>query len=263
MARFPLAIKVFNVLVYIFLLGSNVYSGLDPNNKNNSPYGGKHITFISPAPFVFGVWGLIHFLLGGFVIYQWFANQDLVLDGINWHFVSITVLNVLWLALWESDHLILAWITILITTIPVTIIYTILKQRSRDVSLNERIWIHAPFSLYHAWITVISVISIFAAFAHDKESSDSEPSLIVKIFVILSLLGLAKLATVGYLYKGEGDFSGSLVIAWYLYGVAVEQNDAAIHWTALVLAIINSIFILVSIVQKIRHRGEESTPLLG
>ncbi|GES82772.1 hypothetical protein RCL_jg11579.t1 [Rhizophagus clarus] len=207
MARFPLAIKVFNVLVYIFLLGSNVYSGLDPNNKNNSPYGGKHITFISPAPFVFGVWGLIHFLLGGFVIYQWFANQDLVLDGINWHFVSITVLNVLWLALWESDHLILAWITILITTIPVTIIYTILKQRSRDVSLNE--------------------------------------------------------PTVGYLYKGEGDFSGSLVIAWYLYGVAVEQNDAAIHWTALVLAIINSIFILVSIVQKIRHRGEESTPLLG
>jgi len=261
MARFPLAIKVANVLVYIFLLGSNVYSGLSPENEN-TPYGGKHLTFISPAPFVFGVWGLIHFLLGGFVIYQWFGDQELILDGVNWHFVNITLFNALWLALWHNDYLILAWIVILITIIPVTLIYAVLQRRS-DSSLNELIWIHAPFSLYHAWITVIAVISTFAAFAPDKKGDDSEPGLIVQIFVILALLSLAKLATVGYLYKGKGDIAGSIVIAWSLYGIAVEQQDPAIHWTALVLAVISSIGILIPLVHKIRHRHEESTPLLG
>ncbi|CAB4492196.1 hypothetical protein RhiirA5_353486 [Rhizophagus irregularis] len=263
MARYPLAIKIANVFVYIFLLGSNVYSGLFNRESENSPYGGKHLTYISPAPFVFGVWGLIHFLLGGFVIYQWFGDQDLVLDGINWHFVNITLLNTLWLALWHNDHLILSWIVILITTIPVSMIYAVIKRRDGN-NINEIIWIRAPFSLYHAWILVIAFISTFAAFANDKKNDDSHPSLVVKIFVVIALLILAKLGTIGYLYKGKGDIAGSIVIAWYLYGVAVEQNDQVIHWTALVLAIISSIVILGSVIQKIRNRhSEESTPLIG
>jgi len=262
MARFPLAIKVTNVLVYIFLLGSTVYSGFNPEN-DNSPYGGKkHVTFITPAPFVFGIWGLIHFLLGGFVIYQWFGDQELVLDGVNWHFVNITIFNAIWLSLWHYDYLILAWIVILITTIPVSMIYAVLRRRE-DYSLNELIWIHAPFSLYHAWIVVIAVISTFAAFTPDKESDDSKPGLIVQIFVFIALLGLAKLATIGYLYGGKGDIAGSIVIAWSLYGIAVEQKDPFIHWSAFVLAIISSILIFVPIVHKLRHRHEESTPLLG
>ncbi|CAB4445923.1 unnamed protein product [Rhizophagus irregularis] len=211
MARYPLAIKIANVFVYIFLLGSNVYSGLFNRESENSPYGGKHLTYISPAPFVFGVWGLIHFLLGGFV----------------------------------------------------SMIYAVIKRRDGN-NINEIIWIRAPFSLYHAWIVVIAFISTFAAFANDKKDDDSHPSLVVKIFVVIALLILAKLATVGYLYKGKGDIAGSIVIAWYLYGVAVEQNDQVIHWTALVLAIISSIVILGSVIQKIRNRhSEESTPLIG
>jgi len=99
MARYPLAIKISNLLVYVFLLGANVYSGLGPENED-SPYHDAHPTYISPAPFVFGVWGLIHFLLGGFVIYQFFGSaEELIVDGINWHFVGITLLNTLWLAL--------------------------------------------------------------------------------------------------------------------------------------------------------------------
>jgi hypothetical protein len=261
MARYPLAIKISNVLVYFLLLGSNIYSGLDPDN-NESPYGDKHLTYISPAPFVFGVWGIIHFLLGGFVIYQWFGNQDLILDGINWHFVSISLLNLLWLALWQTDHLILAWITILFTSVQISLIYKILKQSRDDHNINELIWIHAPFSLYHAWIVVISFISIFAAFAPKEEGS--KPSIIVKIFAVIALLLLAKLATIGYVYKSKGDVAGALVIAWTLYGIAVEQEDPVIHWTALVLAIISSIAIVVPIVRKFFHRNSgETAPLLG
>lgn len=110
---------------------------------------------------------------------------------------------------------------------------------------------------------MITVISTFAAFAPDKKDDDSKPGLIVKILVVIALLILTKLATIGYLYKGKGDIAGSIVIAWFLYGVAVEQSDPVIHWSALVLAIISSIIILGSVIQKIRHRSDESTPLLG
>lgn len=271
MARYPLAIKVANVLVYFFLLGANVYSVFDSrNNDDDSPSPFQRQTFISPAPFVFGVGGLIHFLLGGFVIYQWFGPQELILDGINWHYVGISLLNTLWLVFWQTDHLILAWITILLTILQVTYIYNVLtenresRERSDDApTINELIWIHAPFSLYHAWIVIINLISIFAAFATEKKSDDDKPSGIVRIFVIIGLIVLTKLGTVGYIWRGKGDIVGAIVIAWSLYGISVGQQDPAIHWTALVGAIITSLVICIPIYKKIRYRNEETTPLLG
>jgi len=265
MAKYPLAIKISNLLVYVFLFGATVYSGLGPDNED-SPYHNNHPTYISPAPFVFGVWGLIHFLLGGFVIYQFFGSaEELIVDGVNWHFVGISLLNTLWLALWQTDHLILSWITILVTSAQVSLIYKVLKQYHSEgsCSVNEQIWVHAPFSLYHAWIFVIAVISTFAAFAPDKVE-DEKPSVLVKILVVIGLLVLESTA-IGYIEGFKGDVSGALVIAWSLYGIAVEQEDAIIHWSALILAIITSLHILKPLYKKF-VKGEssgESAPLLG
>jgi hypothetical protein len=264
MARYPVAIKISNLLVYVFLLGANLYSGLGPDNKD-SPYNREHPTYISPAPFVFGVWGLIHFLLGGFVIYQFFGSaEELIVDGINWHFVGITLLNTLWLALWQTDHLILSWITILFTSAQVSLVYKILSQYHGEgsTSINERVWVHAPFSLYHAWIFVIAVISTFAAFAPDKVD-DEKPSVLVKILVVIGLLVLESTA-VTYVEALKGDIAGALVIDWALYGIAAEQEDPVIHWSALVLAVITSLHILKPLYKKyIKGSNEETAPLLG
>jgi len=263
MARFPLAIKISNLVVYIFLLSATLYSALGPEqSRDDSPYHDKP-TYISPAPFVFGVWGLIHFLLGGFVIYQFFGAHDIIVDGINWHFVGITLLNSLWLALWQTDHRILAWFTILITAGQVSFVYHVLKRHREDgCSINELIWVHAPFSLYHAWIVVIAVISTFAAFTHAK-SDDEKPTILMRVLVILALLFLEGTAA-GYIEKFKGDIAGAIVIDWALYGIAVEQSDPIIHWSALVLAVITSIHILKPIVQKlVRGNSDESAPLLG
>jgi len=260
MARFPLVIKISNLAVYIFLLSATLYSALGPDQSEDSPYHDKP-TYISPAPFVFGVWGLIHFLLGGFVIYQFFGANDIIVDGINWNFVGITLLNSLWLVLWQTDHRILAWITILITSLQVTYVYHVLKRhREEGCSINELIWVHAPFSLYHAWIFVIAVISTFAAFTHAK--SDEGPTILMKILVVIGLLVLEGTA-VGYIEKLKGDIAGAIVIDWALYGIAVEQSDPVIHWSALILAVITSLHILKPIVQKFRGSSEESAPLLG
>lgn len=261
MARFPLAIKIANVLVYFFLLGANIYSGLDPDNED-SPYDGNHVTFISPAAYTFGIWGLIHALLFGFVIYQWWGPEELILDGINWHFVFITLLNTLWLVLWQTDHLILAWIVILFTGAQITYVYKVIKKHYEDATISQVIWVHAPFSLYHAWIAVITAISFFAAFADDKTDEHNEPSVVVTIFVILALLSLASTATFAYIILGQGDIAGAIVIAWSLYGIAVEQDSAAIHWTALILGIITTLVLFIPIIKKLRGRGEERSPLL-
>jgi hypothetical protein len=261
MARFPLLIKISNLLAFIFLVGANVYSGLGPE-KDDSPYHENHPTYITPAPFVFGVLGLIQFLLGGFVIYQFFSsNPEVVVDGISWHFIGVILLNSLWLFLWQTDHLILAWIVVLITSSQISYIYYTIKYKYPGGSLNEIIWVHAPFSLYHAWIFVMAVISTFAAFLPDKEDDES-PSILIKILVVVGLLILEGTA-VGYIEKFKGDIAGAVVIAWTLYGIFVEQEDPVIHWSALILAIFTSFHILRPLYRKyVRGDSGESAPLL-
>ncbi|KAF0495081.1 putative membrane permease [Gigaspora margarita] len=190
----PLLIKVLNVLAYVFLLSANVYSGFE-GESGGSPYHNSHETYITPAPFVFGVWGLIHLLLGGFAP---FAAQ-------NW---------------------------------------------------ADKLFIHAPFSLYHAWIAVILVLSIFAALTPEK--TDEDPILLVKIVVVIALFILKGLS-VAYIEGFDSDIAGSIVIAWTLVGIFVEQQDPIIHWTALVLAIISIFHIvkgLITLYRKSSRSGE-------
>jgi len=158
----------------------------------------------------------------------------------------------------------LSWITILFTSAQVSLVYKILRQNHGEgsCSINERVWVHAPFSLYHAWIFVIAVISTFAAFAPDKVD-DEKPSILVKILVVIGLLVLESTA-VSYIEALRGDIAGALVIDWALYGIAVAQEDPVIHWTALVLAVFTSFHILRPIYKKyIQGSSEEQAPLLG
>ncbi|CAG8789637.1 28073_t:CDS:2 [Gigaspora margarita] len=184
----PLLIKVLNVLAYVFLLSANVYSGFE-GESGGSPYHNSHETYITPAPFVFGVWGLIHLLLGGFVIYQfWESANEVVVDVVHWHFIIITLLNTLWLTLW----------------------------------------------------------------------TDEDPILLVKIVVVIALFILKGLS-VAYIEGFDSDIAGSIVIAWTLVGIFVEQQDPIIHWTALVLAIISIFHIvkgLITLYRKSSRSGE-------
>jgi hypothetical protein len=58
--------------------------------------------------------------------------------------------------------------------------------------------------------------------------------------------------------------AGALVLAWYLFGVFAQQQEPAIHWTALGLGIAVSIYTLKPTVLRLvgRHSGE-TAPLLG
>ncbi|CAG8684290.1 1447_t:CDS:2 [Gigaspora margarita] len=252
----PLLIKILNILAYVFLLSANIYSGLE-GDKSGSPYHNSHETYITPAPFVFGVWGLIHLLFGGFVIYQfWDSANEVVVKVVHWHFIIITLLNTLWLTLWEHNYLILATIVVLFISGQISFVYhNLQKTPFAPQNWADRLFIHVPFSMYHAWIAVILVLSIFAAVTPEK--TDENPILLVKIVVVIALFILKGLS-VAYIEGGNSDIAGSIVIAWTLIGIFVEQQDPIIHWISLALAIISIIHIVKGIYNLYRKSRSKS-----
>ncbi|KAG0305429.1 hypothetical protein BGZ98_004162 [Dissophora globulifera] len=249
--------KVANVLVYVTLLSGNLYSTFG-GPEQDTPDDSKHQSYISPAAFTFLIWTLVYFMLGGMVVYQWFSNK--VHQAVGWHFVIVSVLNAIWLALWTSDHAILAFITLIFTSGAVSFVYYRLKELHAAETIPETLFLHLPFSLYHAWIFVLLVVNGFAAFSPVKEDGPST------FQVIISIAGLAFVAStvVGYIEYKKGDVAGALVLAWYLFGVFAQQEETYIHWSSLGLGIAVAVYTLKPIVFGLfGRRTGESAPLLG
>ncbi|KAG0225703.1 hypothetical protein BGW41_004578 [Actinomortierella wolfii] len=250
--------KVLNIVVYFTLLSGNLYSAFGGDKDHDSPYFSHHQSYITPASFVFFIWTLIHFLLGGMVIYQWFTDK--VHQAVGWHFILASVFNAIWLGLWTSDHNILALIALFFATGAVSYIYFRLKEQETAEGLRDVIFLHLPFSLYHAWIFVLLIINLFAVISPIREDGPST------FQTILAIAGLAFIAStvIGYIEYKQGDVAGALVLAWYLFGVFAHQKEPAIHWTALGLGIAVAAYTLKPFVLRLLGRQTgETAPLLG
>jgi len=67
------------------------------------------------------------------------------------------------------------------------------------------------------------------------------------------------------IYLHVRELAGSLVLAWYLFGVFAQQETPAIHWSALGLGVVVVLYTLKPFVARLvgRRSSGESAPLLG
>jgi hypothetical protein len=231
--------KIINVLVYFFFLGSNIYTVAAPGNV----YGSARETYVMPAPWVFLIWSLIHLLLLGTIVYQFFPlGKQVIIDGISWRFALLGILNAVYVSLWARHYYVLAFIFALFVSSAVTHIYYSIKKHHVASSLCEELFVHLPFSLYHGWTTVLVVLTAFEAFGVD--AAKHAPGVWTKIFVFLALLFLEATAA-GYAFSSkEGDLFASIAIAWALFGIFAHQTSSPfIHWTALVFAVFTLLWV--------------------
>jgi hypothetical protein len=212
-------LKIVNLLAYFFFLGSNIYTITGPHD--NIYYGGKE-TYVTPAPWAYLIWSLIHLLLLGTVIYQFFpGGKHTIVDAVSWRFPLLAVLNAIYINLWWSHHYVWgmrsfqieSWAKLmshcslcplpvrqlcshgkrqasrgshlLYSCLPSQHIYYIVKKYHSAQSYADELFVHLPFSLYHGWTTVLVVLTAFQAFGVNAHSHHA--GVWTKVFVFLSL----------------------------------------------------------------------------
>ncbi|CAG8685007.1 1751_t:CDS:2 [Cetraspora pellucida] len=122
----------------------------------------------------------------------------------------------------------------------------------------ELFLIHIPFSLYHAWIFVLTILTTFASFTPYKSNiNDEGPTIVVLVLVIIALI-LMEVVAIVYIERFK-DVAGASIIAWTLFGIAVEQEDLLIHWIALALMVLCGLHIFKPYMMKMVRKDSGSS----
>jgi len=259
-------LKIVNIIVYLVFLGSNIYTVAGPTGIYHS---GKE-TYFTPASWAFGIWSLIHLLLLGYVVYQFFPNgKRTIIDGISWRFPLLAVLQSIYVNLWTHQHYIVAFIFALLVSSTVSHIYYVVRKHHASESINDELWVHLPFSLYHGFTTVLVILTAFEAFGVNALTHHA--GIFTKLFVFLGLLFLEATSAAYAFSSSEGDIAASIAIAWSLFAIFAHQTSSAfIHWSALAFSLLSLFWIAKSLWgfwSKGRSGGvlhdEERAPLVG
>ena len=215
--------KWINILFFVLTVIVNSLAG------NTTILGGKltaeisdaNPTLITPAGYVFSIWGIIYILLGSFVVFQALPSQQGkgFQKSVGWLFVLSSIANIVWLFLWQFEYLSFSVVVIFLLLATLILIYLRLNIGKSAVSLREKLAVHVPFSIYLGWITIASIANVSVFLVSENWDgfgigAETWATLIIVVALILTVLVLATRKDIAY----------SLVIIWALVGIAVKQS---------------------------------------
>jgi len=238
-----------NVLAVIAtVLVNALATTLALNGKTTAEVSDSYPTLVTPAGYVFSIWGVIYTLLLVFAVYQALPlkGEKLFLRQISFLFVLSSVLNISWLFLWHYEQINLSVILMFALLVTLIAIYIRLQIGRSDAPLREKLCVQLPFSVYLGWITVASIANVSVALtAVNWDGWGLEAITWAELVIIVALIiTLAVIVT-------RRDVAYSLVIVWALVGIIIKQIEnqgivmtAGISVAAILVALVA--FILAS-----------------
>ena len=160
------ALRYANIVFFVLTVTMNSLAGSTKiiGGRNTADVSNANLTLITPAGYVFAIWGVIYVLLGVFVIYQILPSQKgkEYLNKISWLFILSSIVNIAWLFTWQFEYLSLSVLLIFALLATLILIYIRLGIGKSNVSLREKLAVHLPFSVYLGWITVACIADVAA-----------------------------------------------------------------------------------------------------
>lgn len=216
-------LKWANIMAFVLTVLVNSLAGSTTiiGGKNTAQISDSNPTLITPAGYVFSIWGVIYILLGVFVIFQALPGEKRkdYQKRIGPLFVISSLLNIIWLFLWQFEYLSLSVVLMFLLLATLISIYLRLNIGSSTASLREKLAVHTPFSVYLGWITIASIANVTVALVSiNWNGSGISPETWATLIIIVALLiTILVIAT-------RKDMAYGLVIIWALVGIAMKQS---------------------------------------
>jgi benzodiazapine receptor len=216
------ALQVGNVLAFVFVIIINSIAGGTKllGGLNTADVSAAFPTLITPAGFTFAIWGVIYLLLGIFIVYQLLPGHrgDAFNEKIGYLFILSSLFNIAWLFLWQYEYITASVVLIFALLLSLIAIYVRLNVGRSNATRDEKICVHAPFSVYLGWITIATIADVSSALV-----SINWNGLGIASSTWAQLVTVVALAITLLLLVTRRDPAYGLVVVWALTGIASNQ----------------------------------------
>ncbi|KAL9935877.1 hypothetical protein V8E36_005454 [Tilletia maclaganii] len=217
-----LLLKIVNIVAFLIFTTSNAYTSLAPGEAIG---GGQKVTYITPAPWIFVVWPIIHVLLLGALVYQVFpSGYSAVIETIGWRLPVLALLTSIYSGFAAAQHshtinAILAFITILFVAGLVSHIYRDLRVKHENKNIFDVLFVSLPFSLFHGFSVVLVFVAAFSAFGLEKDVHAA-----VKVVVEAAVTAVDAASHGGHKHPGSPTLPDPETPHHHHYGPGIATN---------------------------------------
>lgn len=254
MSRFSLR-QIVTALSYVLMLAvtSGSFGSFDNSQSIENISGRTNEALILPPDFTFFiVWGVIYFLIGGFVTYQLRPDQrdNPIINRIGYWFAFNMVINAGWILATQAENFVLN--NILLFGLFATLL--IIQIRARigltAVKTLDRWLVQIPFSTYFAWLSVALIVSASEILI---DAGWNGFGIAAETWTIIMMAVAAALAIILLIIRRNVPFV--LVVMWALFGIAIKQQtiNPAIFNGAIVLEIVLAVALLIITLPRLNN----------
>ena len=233
---------------FVFAIALNGAANAVPlNGQTTGEISDRFQVFVTPAGYVFAIWGLIYLGQLAFVLHTLRPSrlEDPLLRRIGLLPVAVATLNGMWIILWHWEQFPLTLVVMAALLVSLIALYRRagFEQSARPVgsplSRADRWLVQVPFSLYLGWITVATIANVaavgnWAGIGTFGIAPEVVAALVLAVGLVIATTVLLRTADVTY---------GS-VIVWAYVGIVVQEIDTA--WVPLVAGL-SAVVVLVLI----------------
>lgn len=140
-------LKWLNLIALVAVIFVNILAASTTliGGKVTAQISDENPTLITPAGYVFSIWSVIYIVLGVFVIGQLLPSGKEVREKAGWLFIISSILNIVWLYLWQHELLLFSVVVMFLLLITLILIYLRLEVGKPIARLREK-W----YSIYHS-----------------------------------------------------------------------------------------------------------------
>jgi translocator protein len=231
--------RLFLILIATaFVVLVNALANILPiNGQTTGEISNRLEVLFTPAGYVFGIWGVIYFLLFIWAFRQFPSSKR------DWPvyqksaplYVLSSALNIAWILLWHYEFFLLTVLVMIGLLLTLIRLYHLIKNQEHSF------WDLLPFSVYLGWISVATIanISYYLKYIGGNGFGLSDVAWTLIMLVVATLLAI-------YFHHENKDRIYPLVFVWSFIGIGVK--NAASHPTVSTTSYILSAILLITII---------------
>lgn len=194
-------------------------SSIPLNGLTTAEISDRFPILITPAGYVFSIWGVIYTGLIAYSIYQALPDQraNPLFDRIGWLYILSAIANCVWIFLWHYLYIVVAVPIMILLFVSLVYINMELSTERKSSNAVQNWTTHVPFDIYLGWISIAMAANITVALYSEgfRGGIVSESWWAALIIVSISLLSV-------FMIIIKGNQTYGLVILWSITGILIR-----------------------------------------